>query len=38
MEKFIVTGLSAIIIVTLFFIYDVIKNKIKQIILSKKKK
>lgn len=36
MEKFIVTGLSALMIVALFFVYDLIKAKLKKI-LSKRK-
>lgn len=36
MEKFIVTGLSALMLVALFFAYDSIKAKLKKI-LSKRK-
>lgn len=36
MEKFMVTGLSALMIVALFFVYDLIKAKLKKI-LSKRK-
>lgn len=36
MEKFIVAGLSALMIVALFFVYDLIKAKLKKI-LSKRK-
>lgn len=36
MEKFIVTGLSALMLVALFFAYDLIKAKLKKL-LSKRK-